>query len=336
MKKVKTGLFAGIDGGGTKTKYLLSDRDGNICGEYIGVGCSYKQWGFEAAGEEIARGLREALKGCDALPEDITGIGIGLPCFGEDPAGDRKMEKILSRKLPPVPVRLVNDAEAGWAGALGLRPGIHLVAGTGSIAFGKDQQGRQFRAGGWSEFFSDCGSGYWCGRKTMELFAKEAEGILPKGALYGIIRKNFCLEKDFDFIVRMEKEYLPFRDKTASLQKLLLQAARLGDREAEKIYQEAAGELGLLIGAVERNLDFTERPVRVTAFGGLFHAKEYLLPVLEKSWKITSPDFEPAKGALLLAAEAFSEEQVNVMMETWYKEGVVGRNAEIFGSAVYQ
>lgn len=121
-----------------------------------------------------------------------------------------------------------NDVEAGWAGSLGMEPGIHLVSGTGSIAFGKNKAGKSKRSGSWSAFFGDEGSCCWLGRRTMELFSKQADGRIPVGPLYHMMRERFQLKQDMDFIACMEAEYIPVRSKTASLQKLLLAQQKRG------------------------------------------------------------------------------------------------------------
>ena len=71
-------------------------------------------------------------------------------------------------------MKIVNDSVVGWAGSLGLSSGINLVAGTGSIAYGRNDAGEEARAGGWDERFSDEGSCYWLGMKSLELFQKKA------------------------------------------------------------------------------------------------------------------------------------------------------------------
>jgi len=83
---------------------------------------------------------------------------MGIPCYGESEDGDIELEKEIQTAFPGIPVYITNDVEVGWAGSLGLTPGVNVVAGTGSIAFGKDESGKTARCGGWSEFFSDEGS----------------------------------------------------------------------------------------------------------------------------------------------------------------------------------
>ena len=78
----------------------------------------------------------------------------------------------------------MNDSVVGWAGSLGLSSGINLVAGTGSIAYGRNDAGEEARAGGWDERFSDEGSCYWLGMKSLELFSKESDGRAEKALFW--------------------------------------------------------------------------------------------------------------------------------------------------------
>ena len=106
--------------------------------------------------------------------------------------------------------------------------------------------------------FSDEGSCYWLGKKALELFSKESDGRVKKGKLLEIFRYNFNLKNDFDLIDIFDEVYKNNRTKTAELQKLLLQAAMQGDEEAIRLYEAAAEELALIIGAVYRKLEFRE------------------------------------------------------------------------------
>ena len=96
----------------------------------------------------------------------------------------------------------------GWAGSLLCNPGINIVAGTGSIAFGKNAKGETARCGGWSEWFSDEGSGYWLGMKCVQMFSRQSDGRDERGPLYNIFKNQLKLTADEDIIDLFEKEYL--------------------------------------------------------------------------------------------------------------------------------
>ena len=240
----------------------------------------------------------------------IGGIALGLPCYGESAEGDIALRAAAGAAFPSVPLHLTNDVEVGWAGSLALAPGINVVAGTGSIAYGKDAAGNAARSGGWDEFFSDEGSGYWLGRKMMQLFSKQADGRVPRGALYGIVRGEFSLGEDLDFIDLIRTRYLGRRESVAGLQILLERAALAGDESARALYREAAGELCALAFAVRDQLDFPPEGFLVSCSGGVFKAGELIAPIFREALerggaRMVAPRCTPAEGAALMAFDRF-------------------------------
>jgi N-acetylglucosamine kinase-like BadF-type ATPase len=240
----------------------------------------------------------------------IGGAVLGMPCFGESAAGDKLLAASLCSAFASAPHFITNDVHVGWAGSLSLQPGVNVVAGTGSISFGVDGRGQSARSGGWDEFYSDEGSGYWLGRRTMELFAKQADGRLPKSALYGIIKKEFGYAEDFAFIDHMRAEYIGNRKKTASLQILTERAALAGDKSAAALYDEAAEELAALAYAVCARLEAPAAGWAASYSGGVFRAGELILPkfikLLEhRGIRVDAPRHSPVQGALLMAFERF-------------------------------
>ena len=233
---------------------------------------------------------------------------MGLPCFGESEDGDRDLQQAFKNAFPSIPIYLTNDVEVGWAGSLCLAPGINVVAGTGSIAFGKNESGITARCGGWSEFFSDEGSCYWIGCRVLQLFSKQADGRAPKDELYSLVRKEFGIKNDFEIIDLVHNEYINNRDKVAALQLLARDAALAGSCCARNLYMEAAGELCKMVTAIRDQLKFKQQPFPVSYSGGLFKAGELILQhfneyVIKAGGNPVIPKCEPVYGAVLLAFE---------------------------------
>ena len=167
--------YVGVDGGGTKTAIMAATKTDGETGAELTAGCSYQMLGVDGATKMIADGVKSSLQKVGAQITDCAGVCIGLPCYGEDARQDEAMRDSLRKALAPAPLHIVNDVEVGWAGALECQPGIHIVAGTGSIAFAKDESGHAARSGGWNEFFGDEGSCYWIGKEAMSLPKKQME-----------------------------------------------------------------------------------------------------------------------------------------------------------------
>ena len=301
--------FIGVDGGGTKTAAAVSLPDGKPVAETVGKGCSYQMLGVDGAVTVIIKEVRSCLEAAGITLDDCAGCCLGVPCYGENAENDAAITEALRQALSPVPVHIVNDVEVGWAGALACQAGIHIVAGTGAIAFGKGLDQRAARCGGWNEFFGDEGSCYWVGREAMSLFTKQADGRIPRGPLYDIVRRELSLSKDMMFIDIVVSDLAPYRDKVAAFQLYASQAAKLGDPAAVLLYERAARELALLAGTLRKELVLPET-ASVTYSGGLFRTGGLILDPLARELDgcgcvLRKPEKSALEGALLLAVKQF-------------------------------
>ena len=311
--------YIGIDGGGSKTKFLCFDRTGGECGAAATIGTYCAQDGIDA----VLSRLKDGIAQC--LPERTTDvlIGFGMPAYGENRELDALAAKIIRETFSTMRVHIDNDAAIGWAGSLAMKPGISVVAGTGSIAYGRDAFGKTERCGGWHEFFSDEGSGYWLGKQLLQLFSHQSDGRLKKTVLYDLVRSKLSLQDDFDIISLTNQHYATSRKDTAALQKILLEAARMGDPTAIACYDRASEELSKLVVTVLKQLDFPAgEKVPVSYQGGLFSIPELIRnPVAHKvraaafPWEIDfcQPKLDPCRGAVLLAMAELEPENLETM-----------------------
>jgi len=319
--------YLGIDGGGTKTAYLLIDETGREISRLVTEGISYKEYGIDMVILKIMNSVSTCLDlGKTKIDiKNLCGVVIGLPCYGESKVEDEIILRKMESAFGKIPFYLTNDVEVGWAGSFALQPGLNVVAGTGSIAFGKNSEKKIARSGGWSTFFGDEGSCYWLGRRTMELFSKQADCRIAKSKLYFLIMEQYKLQDAMDFIDLMEKDYAPNRTKVASLQRILLQAARAGDVSAVLLYQSAAEELFMLIHSVALQLNLIGKDFKVSYSGGLFHAKEFILPYLQRMVRtigghLIEPLYPPVQGAALMAVSMYadtSQDMVQQILNYW-------------------
>jgi len=309
--------YVGVDGGGTKTAICAASADASVLISEVTHSASWREYGVEQVVENIRKTIFELPIGPDGI---IAGIAMGMPCYGESESGDIALQKALSTIFKDIPLYLTNDVEVGWAGSLALAPGVNVVAGTGSIAFGRNELGETARSGGWSEFFSDEGSCYWVGRKVLQLFSKQADGRVPRDELYDIIREEWNLTNDFEAIDIIHNEYISNRDKVASVQYHAKAAALAGSKSAKALYKEAARELCSLVSAIQAQLQFKEQPFPVSYSGGLFKTGDLILPhfftcIEEAGGKPVSPRYEPLYGALLLAFEQNNPEALPIIIK---------------------
>lgn len=297
--------YIGIDGGGSKTIFAISGEDGKILGTVMAGSAFYKQIGEEGVIELLKNGVKEVCAFAEGENTEIASVCFGMPAWGESPANDKVIEQKILSTFPEWNIHIVNDCEVGWAGSLLAKPGINIVAGTGSIAFGKNEDGETARSGGWSEWFGDEGSGYWLGMKCVQLFTRQADCRDEKGPLYRIVRESLQLSDDMEIVDLFESEYLHQRDKIASLQKLLLLAAKEGDAYAVEAYTQAARELYDIVRGVKKQI-FAGKACTVSCSGGIFKVgdlirKPFMELLAADGMELTDAKAEPYVGAVLLA-----------------------------------
>jgi N-acetylglucosamine kinase-like BadF-type ATPase len=304
---VKT--FLGVDGGGTKTDFLLIDASGAVLASHRGGSAYYLESGFDALQAMMATGIGKALQQAGVTASELEFAFLGLPAYGEDRALLTRLDGIVADVLPAGRYRCGNDVVCGWAGALAAGDGINIVAGTGSIAYG-EFQGRGARAGGWGELFSDEGSAYWIAREGLTLFSRMSDGRAPKAALYELIREHFRLEADLDVCAAVYGPPPLARSSVAALAPIVARAALQGDAGARGLFEQAARELAAVVHAVRDQLNVPPRThLPVSYSGGMFRLEGLLQPLLEaalgageRRYEFVAPRLSPVAGAALYAA----------------------------------
>ncbi len=151
--------YLGIDGGGSKTAFLLVDDYYNeICHLQSGPS-NYLSVGGEAAKEAITQGVSRLTERPNIVCGGFAGAGR--------PDSVTFYKELLQSLIPEAQVIIESDAFIASIGAIGIDPGVLLIAGTGSIVIGRDQERSMFRVGGWGPYFGDEGSGFWIGREAV-------------------------------------------------------------------------------------------------------------------------------------------------------------------------
>lgn len=301
--------FLGVDGGGTKTEFLIIDETGKILSRSIKATSHYKQTSFSNFKDVLESGVRDVCEPIDLLPQRIDYSFIGIPGYGEIVSDIDKLEGIVEEVLGSKNYKCGNDSEVAWAGSLACKPGINIVAGTGAIGFGIDSKGYTQRASGWGDLCGDEGSAYWISLKLIEAFTKQADGRIPKTRLYEIVKEELKIEEDFEILDIVLNKLDRRRNRIASLARLLFRAAEADDDIAKEIYKDAAREHFLTIKALVEKMNFNlDEEILVSFSGGVFKAGKYILEPLEslindygRDIKLIESILSPASGAALYA-----------------------------------
>ena len=151
-------IYLGIDGGGSRTRFLLvDDQDKELA--HIETGTAKYPVGSPLTKTALSHGISK-------LPVKPNIVCAGFSGAGRPEAAEG-YRMALQELLPNSEIIIETDAFIAYIGALGLRPGVLLIAGTGSIALGRRKDGEMIRVGGWGPSFGDEGSGYWIGREAI-------------------------------------------------------------------------------------------------------------------------------------------------------------------------
>jgi N-acetylglucosamine kinase-like BadF-type ATPase len=302
--------YLGIDGGGSKTEFVLIDEYGRVLATRREGPAYYLETGVEALKTMLASGIDATLSQGSVALADLTYAFFGLPAYGEDSRLLAILDGAASPTLPQDRYRCGNDMVCGWAGALAGRDGINIVAGTGSIAYG-EFAGRSARAGGWGELFSDEGSAYWVAREGLNLFSRMSDGRAKQGPLHRLIRDHFQLHGDLDLCAAIYGPPPLTRSGLAGLAQIVAQAARAGDAQSRALFHSAAMELAALVDVVRDNLSAPHDLVLPVSYsGGMFQFGDLLLDplrsalsVAERGYEFIAPRLSPGGGAALYAAK---------------------------------
>lgn len=297
--------FLGVDGGGTKTSFVLSDEKGGIRGRFYSGGSDFISRSKTEVTEVINNGIAQACASAGISKADITYGVLGFSGYGETRSSAQELDEICANALSPDTFTCVSDSVIAWAGSLAMKPGINVIAGTGSIVFGMNSKGDSARASGWGAY-CDEGSCQWFGNKAVGIFTKQADGRLPRTPLYGIIKEYFKLEEDLYFCHILNSELAGRLSSLARLQPLVEKAYDLGDPHARALYEQAAEELWLAVETAAKKLEFNGEKYFVSYSGGLFKSGDRILTPLRRKAKnqpavFEEPNFEPDLGAVLMS-----------------------------------
>ncbi len=171
---VMSGRFLGLDIGGSSSRARLVEN-GRVVAEANGPGANVAVLPPQVAESR----LRDLLSGMGAISPDACCAGSA---GAEVAAGRERLEKLLSSMLPGCRVTVVHDARLVLAAA-GFGSGIALISGTGSVAYGRDRDGREARAGGWGWLVGDDGSAAWLAREAAREVMRRSDAGEPVGRL---------------------------------------------------------------------------------------------------------------------------------------------------------
>jgi N-acetylglucosamine kinase len=299
-------LFLGVDGGQSSTTVLIGDENGRVLGAGEAGPCNHA--GAEEGRARFLRAVKEGLDAaCARAGLDAATVRFESACLGMSGGPDDK-QAILAGTLRAEHLIVTTDAAIALAGATATGQGIAAIAGTGSIAFGRNAEGRRARTGGWGYVFGDEGSGFDIARQALRAALRMEEGWGPPTSLRQALLDATGSRDANQALHAFYTSEWP-RSRVALLASLADAAAADGDAVAMVILKSAAMELAMLVAAVRSQLWKPGDAVDVAYIGGVFQSRVVLehfriLVELEPGNRCGPPRHGPAEGALLEAYRA--------------------------------
>jgi N-acetylglucosamine kinase-like BadF-type ATPase len=299
-------LFLGVDGGQSGTVAAIGDKAGCVLGEGEAGPANHATG---AAGRaKLERAVRESVGQAAAQAGvDAARLEFESACFGMSGGPDDKRE-IIGATVRAARLTVTTDAAIALAGATASGLGIVVIAGTGSMALGRNGQGRTARAGGWGYAFGDEGGAFDLVRQAARAALRMEEGWGPATSLRAALLDATGSASANEMLHRF---YTPEWDRpvVAALAPLVDGAAGEGDPVALHIVNQGAQELAHLAAAVRAQLWQPGELVGVAYAGGVFQSpllreRFRLLVEMEDGNRVAPPQYPPHLGALIEAYRA--------------------------------
>lgn len=299
-------LFLGIDGGGTKTNAALMNAAEEVVAEGAAGPSNPLRVGVETSVTNISKAIEAACDEGGLSRGDIVAATLGLAGVRRQDIKERVRESFVKR-LGIRKVTVVTDAEIALFGTTFGKPGLVVIAGTGSICLGKNEKGELAISGGWGPLAGDEGGGVGIAQAALHRVAKASDGRGIPTALSAKASEYFRASGPENLIVAI---YSPQVDNTriAGFARLVVETALKGDTIAIEILEEAGIELGLAASAVLKKLKLEDQKVPIGCVGSIFQAGEILTrPMIENIHRtapkaiLTKPQVAPSHAAALMA-----------------------------------
>jgi N-acetylglucosamine kinase-like BadF-type ATPase len=302
-----TGLALGVDGGGTKTRAVVLNGGQMVLGEGVAGPSNPLRVGVREATAAIQQAVDRACAEARVRRVDIVAAEIGLA--GVRRADLRTAMRSALSDLGIKLIKIVTDSDIALYGATEGKPGLVIIAGTGSICCGRNASGAHICAGGWGPLAGDEGSGSWIARRGLQASAKATDGRGRETALVDLACEYFNIAAPQDLSTAL---YAPnmTNNRIAGFGKVVIEAAQSADEVAIEIVAEAGTELGIAACAVIGKLRMPRERFQIGYVGGVFVAGELILGAIREEIakvapraNLSPPLLAPAEAAARMAME---------------------------------
>ncbi len=296
----------GIDGGGSKTKTVISDLSLNTMHTAFGGASNFLVYDKNEIAATIAEQIIQCITHVKADINDKLFVVLGTAGAGRKKETEIFRDYLLNflREKVKNKIALIieSDAFITLEGAFEGKPGAILISGTGSIMFAKDGNGYLHRVGGYGRIIGDEGSGYRIGMKGLNILSKFFDDRIEHTLLNKLIPERFGILSGEILINKIYKENFDI----ASIAPVVIYAAKKSDPYALQIIEEQTDELLLHVKAMLKKLK-TDR-LNIVLSGGILLQDSFFTQKLKEKLiqkisgvQIVEPLHSPETGALMIA-----------------------------------
>ena len=305
-----TMYYCGWDGGGSTTKTLAVDEQGNVLAESVFGPLNPNG----ASREKVEETVRDAVRWMDSLPGGLNGcmgLAAGMAGVSNLEAAQFVENAVRSSGYAGL-FRLVGDQVIALEGAI-QGHGAILIAGTGAVCYGRDTVGNIFRTGGYGYLIDDGGSGYALGRDILAAVVRAFDGRGPKTCLTALVY-DFLYLPDISSLITWLYAPGTGKKEIGSLAPLLLKALEQNDEAAVAIADKAVHDLADLVTVSWRKTGMTDGELAL--YGSIFQYYSFIREHLTRRLREALPGvsviaarYSAAHGAALLAMKLFKGAQ---------------------------
>ena len=260
----------GVDGGSTKTVCAITNERFEVLGVGKAGPSNYHIVGIREAKKNVALAVEQA-----RLVGGLERKRIDIGCFSIGGLWGVNENKVISKFIRSLDASeeylIVNDIVAAYHAVTMGNPGIAVIAGTGSMAYGEDNKNHAILLGGWGWLIGDEGGAFYIARKALMRVTKAIDKRASSTKLVELAKKHFEISS-FDDLITAVYHDLPNPQAIASFAIRVSEAAQKGDEAAKEILRDAGKELALMAITVSRNLEIADNAITVGGVGGVWNS----------------------------------------------------------------
>ena len=308
-------LVIGMDVGGTKTRAVLANERGQILGQGVSGTGNYNFVPIEEAAKSFQDAIGKALKMGGQTSGKVDHLVIGI-----EPQPD-PLYKHIGKVVKYGGIERRVEGECSMVGGLAEKAGLSLIAGTGSVGWGRNSKGRTHMTSCWGTI-GDEGSAWWLANEGVNAAFWAEDGRGPRTVLLPKLLRHFKVKslRDACTVIYTDPNV---RRTFSQFSRLVMQCAADGDRVSKDIVKRGADQIVHLLATCARVLGMQRGGYRVAATGGLVETGGVYFDLVRKGLKkvhpkseLVIPRFEPVIGSVLIALDVVGVQWTEELLRT--------------------